>query len=105
VLNLIAIETLDPAQETTACRPIPGVSIRGSWAALVERGGDCSFVDKVRNMQASGARAVVVGDNKRSGLITMYARGNEKKVSKFAKYTALCSFLGTQKTERNSFVP
>ncbi|KAF9918505.1 hypothetical protein BX616_008350 [Lobosporangium transversale] len=75
VLNLIAIETLDPSQGTTACHPLPiAPSTNGSWAALVERGGDCSFVDKVRNMQASGAKAVVVGDNQRSGLITMYAR-------------------------------
>ncbi|CAG8797417.1 15931_t:CDS:1, partial [Racocetra fulgida] len=32
------------------------------WIALIER-GQCSFIDKVRNMQASGAIAVVVGDN------------------------------------------
>ncbi|KAG0362358.1 hypothetical protein BGZ54_008660 [Gamsiella multidivaricata] len=80
VLNLIAVETLDPTQETTACRPVSDVSIAGSWAALVERGGDCSFVEKVRNMQASGARAVIVGDNQRSGLITMYAREDTSDV-------------------------
>lgn len=48
-----------------------------TWVALVERGGDCSFVAKVRNMQASGAAAVIVGDNQRNGLITMYARGKD----------------------------
>ncbi|KAF8930384.1 hypothetical protein BGZ58_008280 [Dissophora ornata] len=73
-LNLIAIEALDTEQETTACRPVSGAPENGSWAALVERGGDCSFISKVRNMQASGASAVIVGDNQHSGLVTMYAR-------------------------------
>ncbi|KAI1301151.1 hypothetical protein EDD11_005775 [Mortierella claussenii] len=81
VLDLIAIETLDPQEETTACRPLSiAPATNGSWAALVERGGECSFVDKVRNMQASGANAVVVGDNQRSGLITMYAREDASDV-------------------------
>ncbi|KAG0304972.1 hypothetical protein BGZ98_004761 [Dissophora globulifera] len=79
VLNLIPVEALDPARETTGCSPVPAPSPAllpngQSWVALVERGGDCSFVDKVRHMQASGAKAVVVGDNQHSGLITMQAR-------------------------------
>ncbi|KAF9361933.1 E3 ubiquitin-protein ligase rnf13 [Mortierella sp. AD094] len=74
LLNLIAIETLDPLEETTACRPVEGAPKNVSWVALVERGGRCNFVDKVRNMQASGAQAVIVGDNQRNPLITMYAR-------------------------------
>ena len=45
-----------------------------NWIALVER-GQCTFIEKVRNMQASGAIAVVVGDNEKNGLITMYATG------------------------------
>ncbi|KAG0222407.1 E3 ubiquitin-protein ligase rnf13 [Mortierella sp. GBA43] len=73
VLDLIAIEKLDSEGKTTACRPVNGPDSAVPWAALVERGGDCSFVDKVRNMQASGATAVIVGDNQRSGLITMFA--------------------------------
>jgi len=45
------------------------------FIALVERGGrNCSFSDKVRNMQASGASAVIVGDNRGDlHLVTMYA--------------------------------
>ncbi|KAF9344113.1 hypothetical protein BGX26_004797, partial [Mortierella sp. AD094] len=74
ILSLIAVESLDAEQETTACRPVTGAPANTSWAALVERGGDCSFIEKVRHMQASGAKAVVVGDNQNSGLITMYAR-------------------------------
>ncbi|CAG8446535.1 11147_t:CDS:10 [Ambispora gerdemannii] len=46
---------------------------------LVER-GHCSFIEKVRNMQSSGALAVVVGDPERNGLITMYATGNTSDI-------------------------
>ncbi|KAF9385008.1 hypothetical protein BGX21_001167, partial [Mortierella sp. AD011] len=80
VLNLIAVESLDVDQETTACRPVAGAPANTSWAALVERGGDCSFVEKVRHMQASGAKAVIVGDNQNNGLITMYAREDTSDV-------------------------
>ncbi|KAF9144142.1 hypothetical protein BGX30_013680 [Mortierella sp. GBA39] len=72
-LNLIAIETLDPDEERTACRPVNAPSNDLPWVALVERGGDCSFVDKVRHMEASGASAVIVGDNVKSGLLVMYS--------------------------------
>lgn len=42
------------------------------WIALVERGA-CSFSEKVRMMQRSGASGVFVGDNeKESGLLTMF---------------------------------
>ncbi|KAG0353166.1 hypothetical protein BC939DRAFT_455880 [Gamsiella multidivaricata] len=80
MLNLIAVETLDPNEETTACQPVMGVNPNVSWVALVERGGRCSFVDKVRNMQASGARAIIVGDNQKGGLLTMYAREDTSDV-------------------------
>ncbi|KAI9006557.1 hypothetical protein CLU79DRAFT_712764, partial [Phycomyces nitens] len=49
------------------------------WIALVERGG-CSFLDKVRAMQDSGALAVVVGDRHYNGWITMYAPGDTSDV-------------------------
>ncbi|KAF9285197.1 hypothetical protein BGZ68_004089 [Mortierella alpina] len=80
ILNLIAVESLDSQEETTACHQVSKGPQNTSWVALVERGGDCSFVDKVRNMQASGARAVIVGDNQKSGLITMYAREDTSDV-------------------------
>lgn len=44
------------------------------WIALIER-GECSFVDKVRAMQRSGAKAAIVGDKHYNGWITMYAPG------------------------------
>ncbi|KAG0165945.1 hypothetical protein DFQ30_007766 [Apophysomyces sp. BC1015] len=50
------------------------------WVALVQRGG-CSFITKVRNMQASGAIAVAVGNAERpSNWITMYAPGNTSDI-------------------------
>ncbi|KAI8071726.1 hypothetical protein BC940DRAFT_293555 [Gongronella butleri] len=52
------------------CEPIPAPC--GNWIAFVER-GNCSFIDKVRSMQQSGAIAVVVGDNYYNGWVTMYA--------------------------------
>ncbi|KAG0279849.1 hypothetical protein BGZ95_012075 [Linnemannia exigua] len=73
LLNLVAIETLDPGEERTACRPVKAPSNDVPWVALVERGGDCSFVDKVRHMEASGASAVIVGDNVKGGLLVMYS--------------------------------
>ncbi|KAF9927297.1 hypothetical protein BGZ67_007561 [Mortierella alpina] len=79
-LSLIAVESLDSQEETTACHRVSNGPQNASWVALVERGGDCSFVDKVRNMQASGAKAVIVGDNQKSGLITMYAREDTSDV-------------------------
>ncbi|KAG0028523.1 hypothetical protein BGZ81_004639 [Podila clonocystis] len=79
ILSLVAIETLDGSDQS-ACRPVKGGPANMTWVALVERGGDCSFVAKVRNMQASGAAAVIVGDNQRNGLITMYAREDTSDV-------------------------
>jgi hypothetical protein len=45
-----------------------------NWIALLERGG-CSFIEKVRNMQSSGAIAVAVGDPDHVGWTTMFAPG------------------------------
>ncbi|ORX56899.1 hypothetical protein DM01DRAFT_1406351 [Hesseltinella vesiculosa] len=50
-----------------------------NWIAFVER-GNCSFIDKVRSMQKSGAIAVVVGDNYYNGWVTMYAPGDTSDV-------------------------
>ncbi|KAF9159035.1 hypothetical protein DFQ26_006998 [Actinomortierella ambigua] len=79
ILNLIAVGTFDDGDQF-ACAPVKGAPNDKSWVALVERGGDCSFVEKVRNMQASGAGAVIVGDNQRGGLVTMYARDDTSDV-------------------------
>lgn len=49
---------------------------RVPWIALVQR-GKCSFAEKVRAMQASGAEGVIVGDNIPGGtLARMMAKGD-----------------------------
>lgn len=65
---------LPPTEESDkfGCSPVTPPSV--DWVALIERGG-CSFVEKVRAMQASGAIAAVVGDKHYNGWITMYAPG------------------------------
>lgn len=67
------------------------------WIALVERGGECAFVAKVRVAQALGATAVVVGDAPSQGfehgspdgevdpgfsgrLVTMFAPGDSRDI-------------------------
>lgn len=41
------------------------------WIALIER-GNCSFIDKVRSMQQSGAIAVVVGGTKHVMIVLLF---------------------------------
>ncbi|KAF9101927.1 hypothetical protein BGX29_005125 [Mortierella sp. GBA35] len=96
VLRLVAVETLDPTEERTGCRPVvfnssflatSTVTDNSNntdipWAALVERGGECGFVNKVKNMMVSGASAVVVGDNQKGPLVTMYSnRGDTSDIT------------------------
>lgn len=57
------------------CNVISTPSIK-DWIALVER-GQCSFLQKVKSMQDSGAVAVIVGDRHFNGWVTMYAPGNQ----------------------------
>ncbi|KDN37805.1 hypothetical protein K437DRAFT_276454 [Tilletiaria anomala UBC 951] len=83
------------------------------WIALVERGGSCTFVEKVRTAQGLGAIAVVVGDapspewsdnpsnspeesdpglsGKR--LLTMYATGDTTDISIPSTFITRPSFL------------
>ncbi|CAG8748899.1 24230_t:CDS:2, partial [Gigaspora rosea] len=75
---LVSIETIEEDNQK-GCNKLKKKLTNDSRIALVER-GQCSFIDKVRNMQASGAIAVVVGDNEHNGLITMYATGDTSDV-------------------------
>lgn len=92
---MIPIEFLDDSEDTQGCKPVsmdspsskqfwdifaesmPRKSGRTvPWIALVER-GTCGFTEKVRAMQASGASAVIVGDNMASSsLLKMMATGD-----------------------------
>lgn len=62
-----------PKESKQGCNPIETAPCE-NWIAIVERGG-CSFVDKVRTLQNSGAKAVIIGDKHYNGWITMYAAG------------------------------
>ncbi|KAJ1921139.1 hypothetical protein IWQ60_006830 [Tieghemiomyces parasiticus] len=94
--RLVVPGKLDPTN-WQGCRPVPAdllpTSLAGDWSgrhangtanypwiALVER-GECSFVQKVRAMQTSGAVAVVVGDPLYDALITMYSPGDASDIT------------------------
>ncbi|KAJ2710209.1 hypothetical protein H4R19_003862 [Coemansia spiralis] len=77
--RLLKVEDVDP-DNVDGCRPLSTrVNASDGWIMLVER-GNCGFVDKVRNMQASGAAAVLVGDPWYDMPITMYASGDTSDV-------------------------
>ncbi|KAI8826729.1 uncharacterized protein EV422DRAFT_562783 [Fimicolochytrium jonesii] len=82
-------------EQNSGCVEVPGVTLP-NWIAIVQR-GDCSFVQKVRAMQSSGAKAVVVGDNvPHSPLITMFASENVSDItipSVFITFTDYHSLL------------
>lgn len=71
------------ANNQKGCSKLKRKAPTEQWIALVER-GQCTFIEKVRNMQASGAIAVVVGDNEKNGLITMYATGELLRIYLFS---------------------
>ncbi|CAG8466159.1 785_t:CDS:2 [Acaulospora morrowiae] len=75
---IVPVEKLEE-KNVKGCSKLKNEVNQKNWIALVER-GQCSFIDKVRNMQESGAVAVVVGDNEHNGLITMYATGDTSDV-------------------------
>lgn len=75
---LVSVEEIE-SDNQKGCDKLKKEVHTKSWIALVER-GQCTFIEKVRNMQASGAIAVVVGDNEKNGLITMYATGDTSDV-------------------------
>ncbi|EPB83313.1 hypothetical protein HMPREF1544_09959 [Mucor circinelloides 1006PhL] len=66
------------ANDSYGCIAVPNPNIK-NWIALVER-GQCSFLQKVKTMQDSGAIAVVVGDKHFNGWVTMYAPGDTSDV-------------------------
>ncbi|OBZ85963.1 Receptor y region, transmembrane domain- and RING domain-containing protein 2 [Choanephora cucurbitarum] len=59
------------------CHPVQ--TTEKNWIALVER-GQCSFIQKVKAMQESGAIAVIVGDRYFNGWVTMYAPGDTSDI-------------------------
>lgn len=57
------------AQPNTACSPIAN-SLAGS-IALIDRGGGCSFADKILRAQSAGAMAVIMVNNVSGAPLTM----------------------------------
>jgi len=80
-----------------------------SWIAIVQR-GQCQFVEKVREAQRFGAKAVVVGgdDPDESGnpdtLVNMYSQGESSDVKipatfiRFSDYARLSQMIATSNT-------
>jgi E3 ubiquitin-protein ligase RNF13 len=66
VRRLVARDSAAPKQ------PLP-------FIALAKR-GHCPFLDKFRAIQASGFAALIVGDDRREALVTMYAEGDTEGV-------------------------
>ena len=83
---LVPLDYLDPLDETLkfGCKPLQlsrhSIGRPLNWIALVQR-GECSFADKVRAMQASGAASVIVGDNKPNNtMIRMFSKGDTSDI-------------------------
>ncbi|KAJ3187784.1 hypothetical protein HDU85_006177 [Gaertneriomyces sp. JEL0708] len=88
---LTAASNLNAFGSVAGCIPVTPPST-SNWIALVQR-GECAFVEKVRAMQKSGAKAVVVGDNApHSGLITMFATGNTSDITIPAVFVSFYDF-------------
>ncbi|KAJ1735730.1 hypothetical protein LPJ61_000382 [Coemansia biformis] len=91
--RLLVVEDVDPGN-IDGCRPLATpMDTSDSWIMLVER-GNCGFVDKVRNMQASGAAAVLVGDPWYDLPITMYASGDTSDVHIPSSFVARREYNG-----------
>ncbi|ORX61920.1 hypothetical protein DM01DRAFT_1331395 [Hesseltinella vesiculosa] len=70
----------------------------GEWIALVTR-GKCSFLTKIRNMQQSGASAVIVGDRQANAWLSMDSHYDTSDIhipSMFVPQHVLLSLLTTQ---------
>ncbi|KAJ2869560.1 hypothetical protein GGH93_006123 [Coemansia aciculifera] len=91
--RLLIVESIEPGN-LDGCRPLSSpVDSSESWIILVER-GSCGFAEKVRNMQASGAAAVIVGDPWYDLPITMYASGDTSDVRIPSSFIARTEYNG-----------
>ncbi|KAH8085420.1 hypothetical protein BXZ70DRAFT_900156 [Cristinia sonorae] len=78
------------------------------WIALVQRGG-CPFVEKARQAQRLGARAIVVGGDKTNpdALLNMYSESDASDVEiaatyiKYWDYVALSNMIAASNTSHN----
>ncbi|KAK7054129.1 mismatch repair-related protein [Favolaschia claudopus] len=84
-----------------------------TWIALVQRGGGCEFVSKVREAQRLGARAVVVGGQNPEitgypdTLVNMFSPGDASDVKiaatfiKYADYVTLFALIEASNTSHS----
>ncbi|KAI9261012.1 hypothetical protein EDC94DRAFT_610557 [Helicostylum pulchrum] len=87
------------------CKVIESPPSIKDWIALVER-GQCSFLQKVKSMQDSGAVAVVVGDKHFNGWVTMYAPGDTSEIHVPSVFVAQHQYKALlQLFEKNNTVP
>ena len=108
---LLPVESLNETGNRKGCEILkipPSLKINNvdvPWIALVER-GNCTFLQKVKSMQESGASAVIVGGTtntnpRTGGLIRMdVAKGEEeeaKKISIPSAYIMNWEYEGLQK--------
>ncbi|KAJ2781815.1 hypothetical protein GGI15_003114 [Coemansia interrupta] len=99
--KLLMVEDYEP-DNIDGCSPLAKhVDASESWIILIERGG-CGFVEKVRNMQASGAAAVLVGDPWYDLPITMYASGDTSDVHIPSSFVARSQYNGLRQAARDA---
>ncbi|TPX31242.1 hypothetical protein SmJEL517_g05383 [Synchytrium microbalum] len=105
---LIAASSLSSDRNEGGCMPVESPILdvpEFGWVALVQR-GECSFVEKVRSMMRSGAKAVIVGDNQPGDLITMYSQEDTSDVIIPSVFISMSSYRDlrflSQFTEKNS---
>ncbi|KAI8997413.1 hypothetical protein BDB01DRAFT_846068 [Pilobolus umbonatus] len=84
-LSTLPVDSLYGCHSITVCPTT-------HWIALVER-GNCSFVDKVRALQQSGAIAVVIGDRYSNSWVTMYPSGDASDITIPSVYVAQYQYL------------
>ncbi|KAG2237459.1 hypothetical protein INT48_005492 [Thamnidium elegans] len=93
-----------PEGDIFGCKVIKSPAIK-DWIALVER-GQCSFLQKVKSMQDSGAVAVIVGDRHFNGWVTMYAPGDTSEIHVPSVFVAQHQYKALlQLFEKNNIVP
>ncbi|KAJ1941390.1 hypothetical protein FBU59_003512 [Linderina macrospora] len=102
--QLVIVEDIEPSN-MDGCRPlVHRLDTDHAWVALVER-GNCGFVEKVRNMQASGAAAVLVGDPWYDLPVTMYASGDTSDVHIPSSFIARTEYNGLRNAAAMSHGP
>ncbi|KAJ1680134.1 hypothetical protein EV182_000612 [Spiromyces aspiralis] len=98
--NLILVEDLE-RDNAPGCRRLQhSLGADETWIALVLR-GDCPFVEKVRNMQYSGASAVLVADPWYEMPITMFASGDTSDVRTPSSFITHHEYVRLKHVARN----